>query len=546
MTKKKKDRRLCPSATRRGVRRSTQQTKEDNKASPRRCWLPVVLVLVIVLALAGSTDWSAFIASSFSSPATLSSVPPPLLQVEALSAEAVTYPSRLNCTANYIMIPFHIPPAVLVDTSQRRIPLHIYQTWLTRNVTRNVCLNVKTTLDFNPEFEYTLFNDTDIEVFIKTRHLDDWKYYSRLAVGAFRCDYMRYLVLSRYGGLWLDFDARFVKPLRSTIQPSDEFVTSSSRSTVCQWAIISAPFHPVMIAIYEVVRSNIKAHIATSQGITGPTAYEYAYNLAVRNYTKNGTLGFSMVKFDDWNYNGTFVMKDYKIGLTLAEAKPHWSQGKDPWTHDNDTSLWSLGDRPNLPAFLGVHSMEQIALHNSWADCWVVVGPNIYDITSFLPGSDCDPFSDSKETAHRPNVKHNTTSNADCNHVCSYWPLWTGFLCSAWTRFDNGSCFVTNAEHPHFASNVYSNDTHAKLNISSSAGLVCKKKHPGGRAWLSHFLTSFGGKNITSVFSKFHRSRGPQNQFFSIWNENTGYHYHVGYVDGTPEARKLNNHMSVY
>ena len=85
------------------------------------------------------------------------------------------------------------------------IPLHIYQTWNTKELPEKMKECVENLKKKNPDFEHHLFDDNDMYEFIKTHFEKDvLDAYDKIIPGAYRADLWRYCVLYIHGGVYLD------------------------------------------------------------------------------------------------------------------------------------------------------------------------------------------------------------------------------------------------------------------------------------------------------------------------------------------------------
>ena len=92
------------------------------------------------------------------------------------------------------------------ENFENQIPLHIYQTWHTKDLLppkmRKCVEKLKTD---NPEFEHHLYDNEECHHFIKTnfdkRVLNA---FNKLKPGAFKADLWRYCILYKKGGIYLD------------------------------------------------------------------------------------------------------------------------------------------------------------------------------------------------------------------------------------------------------------------------------------------------------------------------------------------------------
>jgi hypothetical protein len=85
------------------------------------------------------------------------------------------------------------------------IPLNIFQTWFTKDLPSAMRDSVDLLKSQNPEFTYTLFDDSDCREFI-VKYFDSSVVdaFDKLVPGAFKADLWRYCVLYIHGGIYLD------------------------------------------------------------------------------------------------------------------------------------------------------------------------------------------------------------------------------------------------------------------------------------------------------------------------------------------------------
>jgi len=85
------------------------------------------------------------------------------------------------------------------------IPKNIFQTWHTKKLSPLMYKATQQIINANPEFNYSLYDDTDCREFIQ-KHFDrDVLFaYDSLIPGAYKADLWRYCILYKYGGVYLD------------------------------------------------------------------------------------------------------------------------------------------------------------------------------------------------------------------------------------------------------------------------------------------------------------------------------------------------------
>lgn len=185
------------------------------------------------------------------------------------------------------------------------VPKLIHQTFPTRSLPPFIEENVLRLRRQNPGWQYRLYDDEDIVSFIAEEYGEKiLTYYNRIDAryGAARADLFRYLLLYRYGGVYLDIKSGAEKALDEVIKPDDVYILSTWNNTFIsrgmhpellerhglgefqQWHIIAAPGHPFLKTVIERVLSNIDCylppiHETGEMGVlrvTGPIAYTLA------------------------------------------------------------------------------------------------------------------------------------------------------------------------------------------------------------------------------------------------------------------------------
>ena len=85
------------------------------------------------------------------------------------------------------------------------IPLNIFQTWSTLKLTPYLKSCVHNIKQYNPEFNYYLYDDKMCYDFIKKHFNKEILYtYDKIIPGAFKSDFWRYCVLYIHGGIYID------------------------------------------------------------------------------------------------------------------------------------------------------------------------------------------------------------------------------------------------------------------------------------------------------------------------------------------------------
>ena len=86
------------------------------------------------------------------------------------------------------------------------IPKIIHQTWKTSEIPERWKLAVNSCKKKYNDYQYILWTDEMMEKFVKTEYPDFFNVYDSYKENIQRCDAFRYLVLYKYGGVYIDMD----------------------------------------------------------------------------------------------------------------------------------------------------------------------------------------------------------------------------------------------------------------------------------------------------------------------------------------------------
>jgi mannosyltransferase OCH1-like enzyme len=158
------------------------------------------------------------------------------------------------------------------------IPLHIYQTWHTKDLPPKMKKCVETLKKLNPEFEHHLFDDNDCADFIKNNFDKDvYDAYNTLIPGAFKADLFRYCILYKKGGIYLDIKFYNVNGFKFIDLTDKEYYVRDiqpSGGGVYNALIVSKPNNPRLLYCINKIVENVKnkyyGEINGALGITGP------------------------------------------------------------------------------------------------------------------------------------------------------------------------------------------------------------------------------------------------------------------------------------
>jgi len=152
-----------------------------------------------------------------------------------------------------------------------RIPRHIHMTWKTKNLP--YWSKHQGWQKMNPGYNFTVWTDADIVTFLADHHPRFTPLLNKLN-NIERADLIRYAVLYTYGGIYADLDAKLLKKIDDwatiySLPPSttaligieaflkdneERILVSFARvHQYCQWTMMSAPRHPVMMGVLNLI-----------------------------------------------------------------------------------------------------------------------------------------------------------------------------------------------------------------------------------------------------------------------------------------------------
>ena len=149
----------------------------------------------------------------------------------------------------YKVIPteIHVP-----TTGGAKIPKLLIQTYKDNVLHPALYNNTMDFLNRNKDFSYKLITDALGLQLIKDHFdVDTVWAFQRLNVGAAKGDFLRYVALYVYGGVYLDLDSSIHTVLSTYIQPDDEFIFFYDDANLEQNCFMIRPKHELLKAIIE-------------------------------------------------------------------------------------------------------------------------------------------------------------------------------------------------------------------------------------------------------------------------------------------------------
>lgn len=243
-----------------------------------------------------------------------------------------------------------------------KIPRVIYQSWKTKNLPEVLQRNVDEVKRLNPHHEYRFYDDDDCRAYILKNFGPSYAFaFDNLAKGAFKCDFWRYCILSKEGGIYLDIDMVPTVPFDELIESEDEFVSVKDiyPCMIFQAFLACVAQHEAMVnaAVYSFVNvANCRANVDVFD-VTGPMVMARALNVYWKRPSslediesgQHGTVKlYPASPYITKDFNGRLIFKHKVDGYTeIANKNGYYRQDKnyfklvlDNSSTNNDNVIW--------------------------------------------------------------------------------------------------------------------------------------------------------------------------------------------------------------
>lgn len=172
------------------------------------------------------------------------------------------------------------------------IEKNIFQCWETKKFNDVIQQHINHIKNLNPNYTYNLYTDDDMDNFVNEHYKGEiYECYNKLNIIVAKADFWRYLVLYKYGGVYLDMDSDIITSLDMLINEDDEAIISAEKNPnyYVQWALIFSKEHPILKKTIELIVDNIKNNKYPNDIIkmTGPSVYSNAINEIHMNLFNN-------------------------------------------------------------------------------------------------------------------------------------------------------------------------------------------------------------------------------------------------------------------
>lgn len=129
------------------------------------------------------------------------------------------------------------------------IPKIIHNIWMGKNKIPELHLYcVDTIKKTNPHFDYILWNDESVDELMKTEFTEYYDKFNELPRMIMKIDMIRYFLMYKYGGLYIDMDYLMFKPFdlldNKVVLPCNKEDVSGNPEALGNCIMASEPKHP--------------------------------------------------------------------------------------------------------------------------------------------------------------------------------------------------------------------------------------------------------------------------------------------------------------
>jgi hypothetical protein len=231
------------------------------------------------------------------------------------------------------------------------IPLYIFQTWHTKNLSEEMQETVNIIKRTNPEFIHILADMNDCYNFIKNNFSSEVAdAYNKLIPLSYKSDLWRYCVLYKYGGIYLDIKFRPMNGFKFiNIMDKEHYVldppsfwmfknfNKNNQYGICSSLIISKPNNPILMECINQIVVNIKNNYygGCSLEPTGPLLLGSKYIL----YKDITEIDMGLAQ----NLKNNFKIEDYIVykNIRIFEMyKSYRSEQKKDSKKPHHSKIW--------------------------------------------------------------------------------------------------------------------------------------------------------------------------------------------------------------
>jgi len=135
------------------------------------------------------------------------------------------------------------------------IPKILHQTWKNDNIPKEWLPLVRKNRELHPDWDYRLWTDADNLEFVREEFPQLLDLFSAYPKGVMRADVIRYMIMFRIGGVYLDLDYEFIRPFdlnqHSLVLPQNASVEREGFFRIGNCIFGSCPGHEYWQAVFQ-------------------------------------------------------------------------------------------------------------------------------------------------------------------------------------------------------------------------------------------------------------------------------------------------------
>ena len=222
-----------------------------------------------------------------------------------------------NNSNSTISIPLYIKSSV--QNNNLKIEKNIIQTYKNNNINTFIYNNIKRILSLNNDYNYIFITDEIVIDLIKNNFDENTlSAFNKLNIGAAKGDFVRYIAMYVYGGVYLDLDASIETKLDNFIPKDVDFLFFYDKNkNIQQWCFMCISKNIIVKKIIEEMVRRINNNEQNIFLATGPTLvtdviYNFINNSNIYNVTKNvSKIDRETVFKANNNYMGGLLVDEY-------------------------------------------------------------------------------------------------------------------------------------------------------------------------------------------------------------------------------------------
>lgn len=210
---------------------------------------------------------------------------------------------------------------VINGTGKDKIPHKIHQIWLGSKLPDAYRKFTDSWQKYHPTWEYKLWTDDDVKEF----GLQNEKFYYQSKNFGQKSDILRYEILNRFGGLYVDTDFECLKPFNDLMYLNFFTGLGYSREFELYPALICCV--PNHLVVQRCINDMTRLGVGSWQEIFNTTGSFYFTKCFLKeiNEDAKGIVAFPMGFFYPWSNNVRKELKPYNYVMPYSYALHHWA-----------------------------------------------------------------------------------------------------------------------------------------------------------------------------------------------------------------------------